>query len=220
VPRLRRRRRPDSLTAALKGLAKETKARGWWHSYGDAIPSWFDVFVALEGAAEEMRMYEAELVPGLFQTAAYAGAVIRRHRPELAPEDLDRRVLLRMHRQACVTREADSTRLDVVLNEAVIGRPVGGPGLRAAQCRHLHELSRLPNVTLPVASASRWPSSTAGGWPCATARTPVRARRSSTPRPSGRRSPAARRTGSSSAPDTRSAECTRPQVGHFDARFA
>ncbi len=140
----------DDLKAALKGLAKETKARGWWHSYGDAIPSWFDVFVALEGAAEEMRMYEAELVPGLFQTAAYAREVIRRRRPDLAPEDLDRRVLLRMHRQSCVTRPADPTRLDVVLNEAVIRRPLGDPGLMAAQCRHLHELSELPNVTLRV----------------------------------------------------------------------
>jgi|SRR5580658_9122659 transcriptional regulator with XRE-family HTH domain len=25
------------LTQALMGLAKETKARGWWHSYGDVI---------------------------------------------------------------------------------------------------------------------------------------------------------------------------------------
>ena len=29
---------PPDLTEALMGLAKETKARGWWHSYGDVIP--------------------------------------------------------------------------------------------------------------------------------------------------------------------------------------
>src|SRR3979409_169421 len=35
---------PPDLTEALMGLAKETKARGWWHSYGDAIPEGFDLY--------------------------------------------------------------------------------------------------------------------------------------------------------------------------------
>ena len=140
----------DDLTEALKALAEETRARGWWHSYGDAIPSWFDVFVALEGAASEMRMYEAELVPGLFQTAAYTHALILRRRPDLPHVDLERRVLVRMHRQGLVTRAADPTMLDVVLNEAAIRRPLGEPNVMAQQCRHLIELSRLPNVTLRV----------------------------------------------------------------------
>ena len=29
---------PPDLTEALMGLAKEAKARGWWHAYGDVIP--------------------------------------------------------------------------------------------------------------------------------------------------------------------------------------
>jgi transcriptional regulator with XRE-family HTH domain len=37
---------PPDLTSALMGLAKETKARGWWVAYGDVIPEglarWFD----------------------------------------------------------------------------------------------------------------------------------------------------------------------------------
>lgn len=32
-------------------LAKETKARGWWHAYGDVVPAWFNVLVGLEEAA-------------------------------------------------------------------------------------------------------------------------------------------------------------------------
>jgi hypothetical protein len=39
---------PQDMTEALMGLAKETKARGWWHSYGDAIPGGFDVYIGLE----------------------------------------------------------------------------------------------------------------------------------------------------------------------------
>jgi hypothetical protein len=141
---------PDGMAEVLKGLAKETKARGWWHSYGDVIPSWFDVFVALEGAASELRSYQSELVPGLFQTAAYARAVLAAHPDGTDPDDVERRVLLRMQRQSLITRPTDPARLDVALNEAVLRRPVGEPDVMAAQCRHLAELSERPNVTLRV----------------------------------------------------------------------
>lgn len=140
---------PD-LTQALTALSRETKARGWWHAYGDVLPDWFDVFVALEGAAGEMRMYESELVPGLFQTADYARVVHGLGRAGVDPEVVERQVLLRMQRQVIVTRPVDPVRLDVVINEAVLRRPVGGGAVMAAQCRHLARLATLPNVTLRV----------------------------------------------------------------------
>lgn len=140
---------PD-LTEALKGLASETKARGWWHDYGDAIPEWFDIFVALEGACREMRAYESVLVPGLCQTGEYARVVLAADYAELSPDELERRVLVRMHRQSLVTRGTDPVVLDIVLNETVLRRPIGGPRVMAAQCRHLIELVELSNVTVRV----------------------------------------------------------------------
>ncbi|GAB3808717.1 helix-turn-helix domain-containing protein [Micromonospora zhanjiangensis] len=49
------------LTTALTGLATETKAKGWWHSYGDAIPDWFELYVGLESAASHLRGYDESL---------------------------------------------------------------------------------------------------------------------------------------------------------------
>ena len=46
---------PPSLTQALTGLARETKAKGWWHAYGSAIPKWFSLYVGLESAASRIR---------------------------------------------------------------------------------------------------------------------------------------------------------------------
>lgn len=43
---------PPEMTEALTGLARETKARGWWHSYGDAIPTWFELYVGAGGGRE------------------------------------------------------------------------------------------------------------------------------------------------------------------------
>lgn len=141
--------RPD-LTDALKALSKETKARGWWHSYGDAIPDWFDIYVALEGAASEIRWYESVLVPGLCQTAAYARTIMSTGTTGLTPDEVERRALVRMHRKSLVTRAVDPVRLDIVIDEAAIRRPVGGPGVMAAQCHHLAQLSELDNVTIRV----------------------------------------------------------------------
>src|SRR5712691_7184579 len=88
------------LTEALMGLAKETKARGWWHSYGDVIPEGFDVYIGLEEAAATFSWYESELVPGLLQSDAYAHTLIEADNPGVDEREIDRRVHVRIARQA------------------------------------------------------------------------------------------------------------------------
>lgn len=141
---------PADLTEALMGLAKETKARGWWHAYGDVIPEGFDVYIGLEEAASQIAWYESELVTGLFQTEDYARAVIRADNPGVSDEEIDRRVHLRMTRQALVRRVTAPPRLQAVLNEAILRRPVGGPQAMRAQLEALAETAGLPNVALRV----------------------------------------------------------------------
>jgi transcriptional regulator with XRE-family HTH domain len=141
--------RPD-LTEALMGLAKETKARGWWHAYGDAIPERFDVYIGLEEAASQLSWYESELVPGLLQTEDYARSVIKAGNPDVDDEEIDRRVHVRMARQALVRRSTSPVNLRVVLNESILRRPVGGPQVMARQLDRLAESAQLPNVSLRV----------------------------------------------------------------------
>ena len=137
-------------TEALKGLAKETKTRGWWHAYGDVIPSGFDVYIGLEGAAASLQSYQSELVPGLLQTPDYARAVISYDNPDNDPDEIERRVRLRMERQALLTRPVAAPELSIVLNEAILRRPVGGRLVMATQLERLAEVSELPNVGLRV----------------------------------------------------------------------
>lgn len=141
---------PDELTQGLMGLAKETKGRGWWHSYGDVIPETFDLYIGLEEAAERLHQYSAELVPGLFQTEDYARTLISEDNPGVADEEIERRVHVRIARQALLTRATSPLTLDVALNEAVLRRPVGGRQVMAAQLEHLVELSALPHVSIRV----------------------------------------------------------------------
>jgi transcriptional regulator with XRE-family HTH domain len=139
---------PPDITEALMGLAKETKARGWWHAYGDVIPENFDLYLGLEEAASSLSWYEAELVPGLLQTDGYAHAVISADKPDTDPAEIDRRVQLRIERQALIRRKAAPLALRVVLNESIVRRPVGGREVMAEQLDALAAAADLPNVKL------------------------------------------------------------------------
>lgn len=131
-------------------LAKETKARGWWLSYSDVINDGFDVYIGLEEAAARFSWYEAELVPGLFQTADYARTLIAADNPGLDEAEVDRRVQLRLARQTLLTRVTAPPRVDVVLNEAILRRPIGGRTVMAAQLDRLLEFDDLANVSIKV----------------------------------------------------------------------
>jgi hypothetical protein len=136
-------------SAALVALAKEANSPGWWHKYGDVLPDWFQVYVGLEEAASLIRLYEVQFVPGLLQTADYARAVIRLGQPSAAPEEVERRVSLRMARQELLTK-AGGPRLWAVMDEAALRRPIGGEEVMRAQIVRLIEVTRESNITLQV----------------------------------------------------------------------
>jgi transcriptional regulator with XRE-family HTH domain len=140
--------KPD-ITVALMGLAKETKSKGWWHAYGDAVPEWFDLYIGLEAAASHISSY-GQVIPGLLQTEEYARVLIKADHPDEADEEIDRRVRLRMARQALVRRATDPPTLRLALSESVIRTPVGGPASMADQLHQLAGAAELPNVSLRV----------------------------------------------------------------------
>ncbi|MFF0727381.1 helix-turn-helix domain-containing protein [Streptomyces sp. NPDC004134] len=142
---------PADITEALMGLAKETKAKGWWHAYGDVIPEGFDVYIGLQEAASSLTSYQSDLVPGLLQTEGYARAVIRHHNPDETEAEIDRRVRLRIERQTLLTRATTPPSLRLVLNESVLARPVGGPEVMAGQLKSLAEAAGRSNIAIRVA---------------------------------------------------------------------
>ena len=110
--------------APLLGLAKEANVAGWWHSYGDVLPGWFQTYVGLEGAASHIRIYEVQFVHGLLQTEAYAHAVVARGIPDGSRAEIDRRVALRLERQKALVSER-APQLHAILDEAALRRPYG-----------------------------------------------------------------------------------------------
>jgi hypothetical protein len=134
---------------ALLAMAREANSPGWWQQYGDLLPQWFRAFVDLESAATLIRTYEGQLVPGLLQTEEYTRAVIHGAQLDESAEEVERRVALRVARQALLER-AGAPRLWAVVDEAALRRPVGGREVMRGQLERLVEATKLPNVTLQV----------------------------------------------------------------------
>jgi Domain of unknown function (DUF5753)/Helix-turn-helix domain len=130
-------------------LAHEANTPGWWQAYGDVLTTWFQNYLDLEQAAELIRTYEVQFVPGLLQTDAYARAVIMLGHGTAARAEIDRRADLRMARKQLLSR-ADPPRLWAVIDEAVLHRPIGGTDVLREQIEALLEASNLRNVRLQV----------------------------------------------------------------------
>lgn len=147
---------------ALLGLARDANSPGWWHRYGDVLPSWFQAYLGLEAAATRIRTYELQFVPGLLQTEEYARAVVLLGHSRASSAEIDRRVTLRMRRQQ-VLHGAEPPQLWAVVDEAALRRPIGGAAVMRQQVSALIEATRLPNVRLQVVPFAAGGHAAAGG---------------------------------------------------------
>ncbi|MEU8781581.1 helix-turn-helix transcriptional regulator [Streptomyces sp. NPDC048637] len=152
----------EAVRADFLKLARRTSSPGWWHQYGDVLPGWFETHIGLEEAASVIRTYEVQFVPGLLQTPDYARAVAQLGHPRSSPEEIERRVQLRVKRQELLA-VPDAPRVWAVIDEASLRRPLGGPEVMAGQLRHLLKMTELPNVTLQIAPFSLGGLAAAGG---------------------------------------------------------
>jgi len=135
-------------------LTREANATPWYQKFQDVVPDWFHVFVGLEEAAQLIRVYEVQFVPGLFQTEDYARAVTRLGHHSATADEIERRVALRIKRQDVLARP-DPPRVWAVMDEAVLRRPYGGAAVMRAQLRRLAEAAALPHVTLQAVPFTR-----------------------------------------------------------------
>uniref|UniRef100_UPI0007A524A3 helix-turn-helix domain-containing protein n=1 Tax=Nocardia pseudovaccinii TaxID=189540 RepID=UPI0007A524A3 len=130
--------------ATWNGTAKQ-----WWESFSEDMPEWFSLYVILEDSAASIREYESELIPGLLQTRDYIEQLARTPAGLLDDAEVQQRVQIRLERQGLLTRPR-APRLGVVLNEAVIRRPVGGVEVMLNQLDHLLKVSSQNNITVRI----------------------------------------------------------------------
>ena len=142
----------DETRAALIQLCKDAKQQAWWQPYNDVLASFRNLasYIDLESAASSLRVYTPLTIPGLLQTEDYARAITTTAGPlELADEEIERRVELRMQRQVIIATEPP-LRLWVILDEAALHRHVGNLDIMRGQLQQLARVARRPEITLQV----------------------------------------------------------------------
>ncbi|MFE7114329.1 DUF5753 domain-containing protein [Streptomyces sp. NPDC057654] len=142
---------PRELQEQLESFALITKTRkDWWETqpFKGTVPHWFQAFLGLESAASQIRIYQSEFTPGLAQTPDYARVILSLS--DTSPEALERKAEVRLKRQSILTRSAHAPQVAIILNEAVIWRPVGGQAVMRQQLDSILALAEQPNVIIRV----------------------------------------------------------------------
>ena len=134
---------------SLVQLAREARRKGWWHTYGRVLPTWFEAYIGLESEAVRLRDFQPLVMPGLLQTEDYARAVLRAAPHAGSGAEVDRQVALRMERQKILSQPSPPD-VCLVLSESVLRVQVGGPAVMRAQLRRLTDAAERPNITLQV----------------------------------------------------------------------
>jgi len=138
---------------------RQGQEQGWWNDYSDVLLTELDDrlvsqnlerYVALEADAARIETFEPIVVHGLLQTEEYARAILQVLVDQTEPAAVERLVEVRIRRQRRIYAEADALLLRVVLDEAVLHRPVGGNRVMQAQLRRLLEDGQRDNVDIRV----------------------------------------------------------------------
>ena len=135
----------------LLALAQDAAQKGWWEDYGDSLTADYQQHIGLEDEAREIAAWDVYVLPGLFQTEAYARHIISTYRQiePVTPGMIDRLVKVRMRRQDIVNRESGLD-LSVVIDQSVLHRRVGDEHVMYEQLQRLARDADRPNVTVQI----------------------------------------------------------------------
>ncbi len=162
---------PASEQLALVAIASRGGQHSWWHPYAEVLTDDYLDYVIMESAAAEIMTYEAQLIPDLLQTDAYARAIAAAEPGYLTDQQREDAVAAKAVRRQAVLD--GNRRLGVVLGEGALHQAVGGADVLAGQIGHLAKLSsEFPSVTIQVLPFSAGARAAAGGGSLAILRFP------------------------------------------------
>jgi transcriptional regulator with XRE-family HTH domain len=110
----------------LLALARRSGQPGLWQRQGN-YESRFETLKLLETRATRLVNVEPLVLPGLLQTVPYARATVRDVALIKDEEEIDNRVIGRIHRQAML-RKLGAPHLTAIVTETALRNQVGGAG--------------------------------------------------------------------------------------------
>ncbi|MCF6524242.1 helix-turn-helix transcriptional regulator [Streptomyces sp. JJ36] len=118
------------------------------------LASWFQHWAAIEEEAVSLYAYECRVIPGLLQPECYIRELFRRRLPPLSEDQCERQVDGRLARQRLLV-ERPNTEFCFLVEEALLRRGFGGPGVSRALLEHLLVQGDRRNVEIQVMPLER-----------------------------------------------------------------
>ncbi|MFI9428625.1 Scr1 family TA system antitoxin-like transcriptional regulator [Streptomyces achromogenes] len=122
----------------------------------DRIVQFAQGLVDQEQEAVSILSYQTQMVPGLLQTREYCLAAFGSRYPVLGSEKAEQWVQARMDRQLIWQRDRPPVG-HFILEESILRRQVGGPGVIRAQIRHLLEYTTSTHISVQIMPMNRMP---------------------------------------------------------------
>jgi hypothetical protein len=107
-------------------------------------------YMSIEYGASSIRIFQTLLIPGLLQTKEYTRAVASVFPREESAENVEQLIQIRLRRQEMILHKPDPVPLEVVLDESVLHRPIGGSGVMRDQLVKLVDLVERNMVNLQI----------------------------------------------------------------------
>jgi hypothetical protein len=133
---------------SLLSLARRARADEPWSELRDLLPPNVRSFLSYESSAAVVRSYQPMLVPGLLQTEEYARVVLSEVH-EFNADDVNRIWATRQRRQRLHERDAPA-QFFIILDEAVIRRPIGDTCVMQQQLLRLREYAGMKHITMQI----------------------------------------------------------------------
>ncbi|BAL90600.1 putative DNA-binding protein [Actinoplanes missouriensis 431] len=138
--------------ARLTDDARVARRERYWTEQDDrqSLPAGLRQLIQFEEAASIIRIYQIGVVPGLLQTAEFAGAILGWWDQSLSEEDRRIRYEHRLARRERVIDRDGAPRLQLVISESVLQHEVGGFEVTARQFEELVRVADRPGVQVRV----------------------------------------------------------------------
>ncbi|MFI0355938.1 helix-turn-helix domain-containing protein [Actinomadura sp. 9N407] len=120
-----------------------------WYATLGHDPNWFCQYLGLEERASLIKVWEANLVPGLLQTPEYARAGLSTG----IVDDVEAAVEKRLARQAILER-AQPPMMLFLLSQSLLELPCGGVRVMKEQLAHIGEISHHSSIGVRVVPKS------------------------------------------------------------------
>lgn len=130
---------------------------GWFTRYyhdsrrwqSSAIPRWFETWLVAEAQAAVLKYWSPIIVTPIFQTAAYARALLLAAQTDTSDEAISALVEAKLERATILDR-ADPPDVVALIDELALHRLIGSPEIMHEQLARIVELAERPYVCVQI----------------------------------------------------------------------